>query len=433
MKKSTRAGIMSAVVWGSGQLANGQWAKAIIFFVGQIMLLFCFPSVCDGIYGLATLGETKMVINGSKVTMGDNSIILMIFGILWLFVAVAFLLLYIFNIRDAVKNGRLRDEGKMPLKFKEWWSKITDRSFPYFVLLPTIILVFVFVVLPILFGFLIAFTNYSAPDHLPPKNLIDWVGFQNFADMFRLPMWNDTFGGVLLWTVIWAVVSTFTCFFGGLLMACLVNSRRVRFKRFWRSIYILPWAMPGMVSLLIFRNMFNGQFGPINTFLRQANIIEQNIPWLSDALMAKIVIFIVNFWLGFPYFMAMMTGVMTSIPSELLEAARIDGATAKDEFRKITLPLVLYSTAPLLIMSFAGNFNNFNVIYFLTNGNPINPSYKFAGSTDILITWIYKLTKDNRQFQMASVMSILVFVVIASISTFNFLRTRAFKEEDMMG
>ncbi len=188
-----------------------------------------------------------------------------------------------------------------------------------------------------------------------------------------------------------------------------------------------------MISLLVFRNMFNGQFGPINTFLREQGLITQNIPWLSDPTLAKIVIIVVNFWLGFPYFMAMMSSVMSSISPELLEAARIDGANPRQEFRKITLPLVLYSTAPLLIMSFATNFNNFNVIYFLTNGNPINPDYMYAGSTDILITWIYKLTNDNRQFQMAAVMSIMVFIVIASISTWNFLRTKAFKEEDMIG
>ena len=194
----------------------------------------------------------------------------------------------------------------------------------------------------------------------------------------------------------------------------------------------MPWAIPGMISLLVFRNMFNGQFGPINTFLRDVGVISQNIPWLSNPLLAKAVIIVVNFWLGFPYFMAMMTGVMTNISTELLEAARIDGATPRQEFRCIILPLVLYATAPLLIMAFATNFNNFNVIYFLTDGNPINPTYKFAGSTDILITWIYKLTRDNRQFHMASVMSILVFIAIATISTWNFLRTKAFKEEGMM-
>lgn len=336
-------------------------------------------------------------------------------------------------VSDAVRDRGRIEQGQHLQGTKEWFRRFRDRSFPYAMLIPAVILILLFVVVPILFGFLIAFTNYSAPHYLPPRSLVDWVGFSNFADMFRLPMWNDTFWGVLGWTLLWSVVSTLSCYFGGLGMACLVNSRRVKFRKFWRTIYILPWAIPGLISLLIFRNMFNGQFGPINTFLRSAGIISQNIPWLSDATLAKLVIFVVNFWLGFPYFMTMMSGVMTSISPELLEAARIDGASPRQEFRRITLPLVLYSTAPLLIMSFATNFNNFNVIYFLTDGNPINPSYKFAGSTDILITWIYKLTKDNRQFQMAAVMSILVFVVIATISTWNFLRTKSFKEEDMMG
>ena len=408
------AGLMSAVIWGSGQLWNRQYIKAAFFFLAQVGLIVSLPSMIHGLWGLITLGETEMIIEGSKVTPGDNSIILIC-------------------VSDAVRDRGRMEQGQHLQGTKEWFRRFRDRSFPYAMLIPAVILILLFVVVPILFGFLIAFTNYSAPHYLPPRSLVDWVGFSNFADMFRLPMWNDTFWGVLGWTLLWSVVSTLSCYFGGLGMACLVNSRRVKFRKFWRTIYILPWAIPGLISLLIFRNMFNGQFGPINTFLRSAGIISQNIPWLSDATLAKLVIFVVNFWLGFPYFMTMMSGVMTSISPELLEAARIDGASPRQEFRRITLPLVLYSTAPLLIMSFATNFNNFNVIYFLTDGNPINPSYKFAGSTDILITWIYKLTKDNRQFQMAAVMSILVFVVIATISTWNFLRTKSFKEEDMMG
>ena len=421
---------MSAVIWGSGQLWNRQYIKAAFFFLAQVGLIVSLPSMIHGLWGLITLGETEMIIEGSKVTPGDNSIILMILGIAWAIIAVVFVLIYIGCVSDAVRDRGRIEQGQHLQGTKEWFR---DRSFPYAMLIPAVILILLFVVVPILFGFLIAFTNYSAPHYLPPRSLVDWVGFSNFADMFRLPMWNDTFWGVLGWTLLWSVISTLSCYFGGLGMACLVNSRRVKFRKFWRTIYILPWAIPGLISLLIFRNMFNGQFGPINTFLRSAGIISQNIPWLSDATLAKLVIFVVNFWLGFPYFMTMMSGVMTSISPELLEAARIDGASPRQEFRRITLPLVLYSTAPLLIMSFATNFNNFNVIYFLTDGNPINPSYKFAGSTDILITWIYKLTKDNRQFQMAAVMSILVFVVIATISTWNFLRTKSFKEEDMMG
>ncbi len=435
LQKSTKwkAGLASALVWGSGQLWNRQYVKAAFFFLMQVIFVITLPSLQYGLWGLFTLGETEMIIEGSKVTMGDNSIILMILGIVWAMVAIFFACVYIANVRDAVLDRGKLDQGISLPGVKEWFHSFKDRAFPYAMLIPAIILIALFVVVPIMFGFLIAFTNYSAPDYLPPRHLVDWVGFQNFVNMLKLPMWNSTFWGVLGWTLVWSLVSTLSCFFGGLGMACLVNNRRVKFRKFWRTIYILPWAIPGMISLLVFRNMFNGQFGPINVFLRENGIITQNIPWLSDPTLAKIVIVVVNFWLGFPYFMAMMSSVMSSISPELLEAARIDGANPRQEFRRITLPLVLYSTAPLLIMSFATNFNNFNVIYFLTNGNPINPDYMYAGSTDILITWIYKLTNDNRQFQMAAVMSIMVFVVIATISTWNFLRTKAFTEEDMMG
>lgn len=433
-KRPALAGVLSAAVWGSGQLYNRQPAKAVSLFLTQILCIICVPQCRKGLWGLITLGEEERITKGRKVIVqGDNSILLLIIGLVWLFVAITFLLIYIGQIRDAVRTAKKQNMGGEILKGRKWFRKFTQKSYPYLVLAPTAALTVMFVVVPILFGFLIAFTNYSVPNYVPPKHLVDWVGLQNFLDMFKLPMWNDTFWGVALWTIIWAVLSTLTCFFGGLMVAILINSKRVKCKKLWRTIYILPWAIPGMISLLIFRNMFNGQFGVINTFLRNQGIISANIPWLSDPFLAKIVILIVNFWLGFPYFMALMSGVMTSISMDVIEAARIDGANAKQEFRHITLPLVLYSTAPLLVMSFANNFNNFNVIYFLTDGNPINPSYKFAGSTDILITWIYKLTKDNGQYNMASVMSILVFLVIAGISTFNFLRTKSFKEEDMMG
>lgn len=427
------AAICSAFVWGSGQALNRQFEKAIMYFFAQVACIICMPATVSNLYGLITLGDVAMIIDGSKVTHGDNSILLMIKGLLFSLIAIFFICLYILNIKDAYNVAKKKEKGRTVLVGKLWRHHFVNHAFPYAVLAPAIVLVMVFVAVPIIFGLLIAFTNYSAPNHLPPKNLIDWVGFENFLNIFKLPMWNSTFWGVAGWTLLWAIVSTFTCFFGGLLVACLINSKRVKFKKFWRTIYILPWAIPGMISLLVFRNIFNGQFGAINTFLRNSGIISANIPWLSDATLAKVVIVIVNFWLGFPYFMAMMTSAMTSISTDVIEAARIDGANAKQEFRYITLPLVLYTTAPLLVMSFSTNFNNFNVIYFLTDGNPVNTSYMYAGSTDILITWIYKLTTDNRQFNMASVMSILVFAVVASISTFNFLRTKAFKEEDMMG
>lgn len=180
------------------------------------------------------------------------------------------------------------------------------------------------------------------------------------------------------------------------------------------------------------RNLFNGQFGPINNMLIDFGMIDNPIYWLSDPLLAKITIVVVNIWFGFPYWMVLMSGVMTSIDKELFEAADVDGANDKQKFMKVTLPIILFSTAPLLIMSFAANFNNFNMIYLLTEGGPANPTYQYAGSTDILISWIYKMTLEHRQYAMASVVSILVFLVIATLSIWNFRRTKAFKEEDMM-
>jgi arabinogalactan oligomer/maltooligosaccharide transport system permease protein len=432
MKRSKKAGIFSAVVWGSGQIYNRQYIKGIILFLLELIVIFRWRFFNDGLWGLFTLGQTETVIKDGLVIHGDNSIVLLILGLIVAVTVAIILPIYIINIKDAVSTAKIIEETGVYTTEKEWLVKTWDKSFPYIMLFIPAVIVLFFVVIPMLFGFLIAFTNYSAPDHLPPRHLVEWVGLQNFFDIFKIPIWNSTFWGVAGWTLTWAVASTFTCFFGGLLMAVVVNSKRVKFKKFWRTIYILPWAIPQLVTLLVFRNMFNGQFGPINALLKQYGIINANIPWLSDPTIAKITIIVINIWLGFPYFMAMMTGVMTSIDRELYEAATIDGANNRQQFWRITMPLVLYSTAPLLIMSFAGNFNNFGVIYFLTNGNPINPRYQFAGSTDILITWIFKLTNDNRQFHMASVMSILIFFMVGSISTWNFLQTKSFKEEDMI-
>jgi arabinogalactan oligomer/maltooligosaccharide transport system permease protein len=137
-------------------------------------------------------------------------------------------------------------------------------------------------------------------------------------------------------------------------------------------------------------------------------------------------------WFGFPFWMVLMSGVMTSVDKEIYEAAEVDGASSVQKFWKITMPLIMFSTAPLAIMSFANNFNNFNIIYLMTQGGPVNTDYSYAGSTDILISWIYKLTLDNSQFAVASVVSILIFIIIAIFSIYNFRKTRAFKEEDMM-
>jgi arabinogalactan oligomer/maltooligosaccharide transport system permease protein len=174
--------------------------------------------------------------------------------------------------------------------------------------------------------------------------------------------------------------------------------------------------------------MLNGQFGPINQLLINLGLIDHRIPFLTDPLLAKITIILVNLWMGFPVFMVMIQGILSNIDKGLYEAAEIDGAGAFQVFKKITLPLVFKATGPLLVMNFAGNFNAFSSIYFLTEGGPVNTNYQLAGDTDILISWIYKLTLNHQIYDMAAVMCIILFVGIAAVSFWNFRRTTAFKE-----
>lgn len=424
---------LSLIFMGLGQLYNKQYLKGVAFLVLELYLLIFWTVPFQwAMWGLTTLGETVQTRQGFEIIQGDHSIFLMIEGILFLISFLLFLWFYYLNIRDAYKVAVKTEKGIKPNNAKQMLKNIWDNGFPYILLTPSVLFTAFLTILPLLFGILIAFTNYSAPNHLPPKALVDWVGFDTFVQLFKMKTWSATFYGVFSWTVIWAVLATITTYFLGLVFAVLIAQKGIKLKKFWRSIFILPWAIPQFVSILIFRNIFNGEFGPINKYLMDWGITDQAIHWLSDPTLAKLTLVIVNMWFGFPFWMVLMSGVMTSVDKEIYEAAEVDGASSVQKFWKITMPLIMFSTAPLAIMSFANNFNNFNIIYLMTQGGPVNTDYSYAGSTDILISWIYKLTLDNSQFAVASVVSILIFIIIAIFSIYNFRKTRAFKEEDMM-
>ncbi|KGG80382.1 carbohydrate ABC transporter permease [Caloranaerobacter azorensis] len=429
MKKSTKAALLSTVFMGLGQFYNREIIKGIIFSAFElIILIFTIPYFKHSIWGLITLGEKPLhFVNG--IAQGDHSIILLIQGIISLLLIGLLIVIYIINIKDAKNTAELIERGEERRTFKEFLKYVWDKYFPMFMLTPTILAVTFVTLLPIIFTFCIAFTNYSSPYHLPPRSLVDWVGLKNFRNLVKLKIWSSTFFGVAKWTVVWAVLATITTYFGGLFLALLTNAKGIKFKRVWRSIFILPYAIPGFLSLLVMRLMFSGP-GPINNLLVKFDIAR--ISWLTDPTLAKIVILLVNMWLGSPYFMVLMSGILTNIPKDLYEAADIDGATNRQKFYKITLPMIFYQTAPYLILSFAYNFNNFNNIYLLTDGGPVNPAYKYAGHTDILVSWIYKLTLNQNQFHMAAVISIIIFFIVASISSYSFVKTKSFKEEDMI-
>ena len=435
-----KAAILSAFIWGSGQFFIGrERARGIIFFLTQIAVTAVefftgyWPEwlmgqidefqirlyggfFTKGIWGLITLGS-----NPGK----DHSMILLIRGLLIIFVLVIIGGIWCWNIIDAWKSAEKRKNSVLISEngFRRKYAKL----FPYLVLSPITVIFLAVIVLPIICCVLTAFTNYNR-DHLPPGNLLSWVGFENFRKLFTIPIWSDTFLRVATWTVVWAVTVTVLTYFIGMFQAMILNSQYVRGRKIFKTILILPWAIPQMISLMVFRNLFNGQFGPINQILLDMGIISKKIPFLTDPLNARITVIIVAVWLGAPMFMVMMLGTFSNMDQSLYEAASLDGAGKIQIFRYITFPLVFLATAPLLVMNLAGNFNGFGLIYFMTKGGPTNSELQFAGDTDILISWIYKLTLDQRMYNMAAVMSILIFILIGAVSLWNFKRTASFKE-----
>ncbi|KRE98512.1 sugar ABC transporter permease [Paenibacillus sp. Soil766] len=425
---------LSLLFMGFGQWYNKQLFKGFLLFIfGLAGVAFMVSQGFQRIVGLITLGDTprSIVLSGDVYTpvAGDHSVFLMVEGLISLLGVMFILLVYVLNVRDAYKVAGLRERGAQPHSFAQTLRHIRYRHFPYLILaIPAIFVVFLNV-MPLIFSILIAFTNYAAPV-LPPANLLDWVGFRIFQNLLTLKTWSRTFYGVLTWTVIWAVLATATTYVAGTLVAVLVAQKDVRLKKMWRTLLIVPFAIPNLVSLLVFRNLLNSEFGPINQYLKWFGL--QGLPWLTDPLWAKFTVLMVNLWLGMPLIMVLVSGILTTIPRDLYESAEVDGARAWDKFRQITLPMVMFSAAPVLIMQFASNINNFNVIFMLTDGNPLISNYQYAGATDLLVTWLYKLTLTNNQYNFASVIGLIIFILIAGISIYNYRKTQSYKEDDII-
>jgi arabinogalactan oligomer/maltooligosaccharide transport system permease protein len=326
---------------------------------------------------------------------------------------------------DARSNAIDIKNGKEKPSVREGLKNFYDTGFPYFMVIPGLIMLVFIVVLPLLFMVSLAFTDYNLYNS-PPRNLLSWVGFQNFTNLVSIPLWKSTFLSVFSWTIVWTVVATTAQIALGLFLALLVNDPRVKYKRFIRTMLILPWAVPAFVTILIFAAMFNDRFGAINRDI--LGTIGMALPWLTDPFYTKIAIIMIQTWLGFPFVFALFTGVLQSISKDWYEAADVDGGTRFQKFRYITMPHILFATAPLLIMQYAGNFNNFNIIYLFNQGGPAVRGQN-AGGSDILISWVYKLTFETNNYNMAAAISILLGLIVAGFAVFQFRRTRSFKEE----
>ena len=272
-----------------------------------------------------------------------------------------------------------------------------------------------------------SFATADGSKTLSPGWKVD-VGIANFVKAFtneqiRGPLWR-----VIVWTFAFAILSVLATFALGLFLAIVLNHPTLRGKNFYRVLVILPYAFPAFLSGLVWAGLLNPQFG----FINQVIFGGADIPWLTEPWLARFSVILVNLWLGYPYMFLVCTGALQSLPEELDEAARVDGASPWRVFRSIKLPLLLVSVAPLLIASFAFNFNNFNVIYMLTRGWPRFTDTTFdIGSTDLLITMVYKVAFGQggaRDYGLASALSILIFLLVAVASIIAFRRTKALEE-----
>lgn len=423
---------LSFLIMGARNFAGKQIVKGLLFLITEVA--FCYFLATKGVYflqnlvslGTKTQGWQFDETLGFKVRVaGDNSMLLLIYGICTLFAIVGFLIIWHLNVKSAGHLDRLAAEGKQAPGFVYEVKDFLDGRF-YVTLLsiPTASVV-LFTVLPLVYMISIAFTSYDH-NHLPPKNLFDWVGFANFGNVLTGNI-SSTFFPLLGWTLVWATFATFTCFFFGVVLALMLNAKGVLGKKVLRTLFVITMAVPPFVSLLVMKNLLHAS-GPINTLLMNWHLISAPIPFLTDGLMAKISIIVVNMWIGIPASMLITTGVILNLPEEQLEAARIDGANPFQIFRFITFPQILTVMAPTLIQQFVGNINNFNVIYLLTGGLPTNSNYYAAGETDLLVTWLYKLTVDSADYNLASVIGIITFSLSAVLSLVVYTRTNSYKE-----
>ena len=427
---------MSFLIMGFGNFSRKQFIKGLLYFALEIVYIAFFVNFgWTYLRDFGTLGTNtfervwdeaqQIYINAP----GDNSMLILLFSVMTLFITAGFLYLYFQNVRAAYRAQKLVETGKKLPGFRDDLRSLLDERFHTTLLTLPALGVLALTVMPLVFMILMAFTNFDRK-HQPPGNLFTWIGLENFKDVFwQNPMKSQTFYSLLGWTLIWAVFATFTCFIFGTILAMMINKKGIRLKSMWRTIFVTTVAVPSFVTLLLMSKALH-DLGPVNVLLQNWGLISEPIHFLTDGTLAKITVICVNMWIGIPYTMLAVSGVLMNIPADLYESARIDGAGPVVQFTKITLPYLMFVMGPYLITQFINNINNFNVIYFLTAGDPKSLNYFQAGETDLLVTWLYKLTVNYQDYNLASTIGILVFVVCAVFSLITFNLTASSKKEE---
>lgn len=430
---------LSAVIMGLGNLIRGQIIKGIMFLALEIyFIVFLITDGINNIQRLMTLGTvtaTKYFDETSQIyrmKAGDNSMLCLLYGIVAVFVIIGFFLLWRANLKSAYKVQMRKEQGKHIPSFLDDVSDLFNGQIHKLLLFLPVTCVLAFTVLPLVFMISMAFTNYDR-NHQVPATLFDWVGLKNFGELFSSGSGLATaFWHVLGWTLVWAFFATFLNYIMGMILGIVINREKTKCKGMWRFFFVLSIAVPQFVSLLVMRTLLDSE-GAVNVLLRYWGFIgETPLPFWTNVTWARITIILVNLWIGVPYTLLQVTGILKNIPSDLYEAARLDGAGPVRIFVSITLPYMLFVTAPYLITQFIGNINNFNVIYLLTAGTPACLDYfnGTAGKTDLLVTWLYKLTVDFSDYNYGAVIGIMTFVLSAFFALITYHRTSAYKNEE---
>ena len=435
---------LSFLIFGFGNFYYGQIARGILFLLFEIIFIVYMLVPSGGIYWIGKgnwfqTGETVGTVQGGCQyneildtdywVDGDDSVKVMLYGLLSFIFIIAFIATWRMQVKQCRICMDITAKGKKIKSGKDDLKSLLDDQFHKTLLTPSIVGILAFTVLPIIFMVLVAFTSYDASND-GYSNLFSWVGLEHFNELFDFGKGGMglAFGEILAWTLMWSFFATFSNYFLGMFVAIMINKKGIKIKKFWRTVLVMTIAIPQFVSLLYVSKLFDTS-GIIGSILEQIPFIhdwrvDNNFVSLWDSpVVAKILLIVINIWIGIPYIMLMATGILMNIPNDLYESARIDGASSVQQFTKITLPYMLFVTGPYLLTNFVGNLNNFNVIYLLTGGNPLNtelgtPGGASVGHTDLLVTWLFKMTLGSTEskYYMASIVGILVFLVVAILS-----------------
>ncbi len=426
----------SFVIMGLSNILSGQIIKGLMFLFFEAAFLGFFFMPAGGLARIAALPSLGDRVQGEvwneelgvfEYTEGDRSQIILLYGIASLCVLVLFVLFWRISICSGYKAYSLKKAGIKPNSMAEDIKSLFDKNIHRLLMTPPTVFLLAFTVLPLIYMMSMAFTNFSREgDKLV---LFDWVGFDNFMSVFNAnSAMGKQFWSVLLWTILWAFFATFLNFIFGTLLAIMINRPSIRLKGLWRTVLATTIAVPQFVSLMVMRSMLQPQ-GIINRLLENADFISAPLPFLTDVTSARVLVIIVNLWIGIPYTILQVTGVLNNIPKEQYDATKVDGCNVFQTFFNVTVPYMMFVLTPYLITQFTGSINNFNVIYLLTRGEPMSVGNS-AGGTDLLITWLYKLSVDQQKYNLAAVIGIFTFIVLSAVALVTYTNSNSYKNEE---